>query len=78
MWLVCDEIFLVWKINLEKDAWNQDKCAGMNDQELLVVVVMPVIVQAMSNKNLLKLLYCLGKLVFEMKEQMVEVMMVFE
>ena len=79
MWVVCDEILLVWKMNSEKYAGNQDKCAGMKDQELLVVVLMvPVIVKAMSNKNLLKLLYCLGKLAFEMKEQVVEVMMVFE
>ena len=79
MWVVCDEILLVWKMNSEKYAENQDKCAGMKDQELLVVVLMvPVIVNTMSNKNLLKLLYCLGKLVFEMKEYVVDVMMVFE
>ena len=40
--------------------------------------MVPVIVKAMSNKNLLKLLYCLGKLAFEMKEQVVEGMIVFE
>ena len=30
--------------------------------------MVPVIVKSMSDKNLLKLLYCLGKLAFEMKE----------
>ena len=37
-----------------------------------------VIGKAMSNKNLLRVLYCLGKLAFRMKELLVEVMMVFE
>ena len=79
MSVVCDEIFLVWTMNSEKPAGKQDKCAGIEDQELLVVVLMvPVIVKSMSDNNLLKLLYCLGKLAFEMKEQVVEVMMVFE
>ena len=79
MWVVCDEILLAWKMNSEKHAGNQDKCAGMKDQELLVVMLtVPVILKATSNKNLLKLLYCLGKLGFEMKEQVVEGMMVFE
>ena len=40
----------------------------MNDKELLAVVLMvPVTVKAMSNKNLSKLLHCLGKLAFNMK-----------
>ena len=48
MCAVCDEILLVWKMNSEKHAWNQDKYAGMKDQELLVVVLMVlVIVKAM-------------------------------
>ena len=42
------------------------------------MLTVPVILKAISNKNLLKLLYCLGKLAFEMKEQVVEGMMVFE
>ena len=37
--------------------------------ELLVVVLMvPVIVKALPNKNLLKLLYCHEKLASQMKE----------
>ena len=44
----------------------------------MVMLTVPVILKAISNKNLLKLLYCLGKLAFEMKEQVVEGMMVFE
>ena len=40
--------------------------------------MVPVIMKAMLNKNLLKLLYCFGKLAFDMKESVVEVMMVFE
>ena len=44
----------------------------------MVMLTVPVILKATSNKNLLKLLYCLGKLGFEMKEQVVEGMMVFE
>ena len=27
--VVCDEILLAWKINSEKEAGNQDKCAGL-------------------------------------------------
>ena len=53
-WVVCDEILLVWKMNSEKHAGNQDKCAGLEikDQELLVMVLMGlVIVKAMPNKN---------------------------
>ena len=42
------------------------------------MLTVPVILKAISNKNLLKLLYCLGKLAFEMEEQVVEGMMVFE
>ena len=34
----------------------------------MVVLTMTAIVKAISNKNLLKLLHCLGKLAFEMKE----------
>ena len=60
MWVVCDEILLVWKMNSEKYAGNWDKCAKMKDFELIV--------KAMSEKNLLRLVYCLGKLLFEMKE----------
>ena len=44
----------------------------------MMVLTVPVIVKAMSNRDLLKLLYCLGKLAFERKEYVVEVMMVFE
>ena len=44
----------------------------------MVMLTVPVILKAISNKNLLKLLYYLGKLAFEMKEQVVEGMMVFE
>ena len=81
MWVVCDEILLVWKINSEKYGGNQDKCAGleMKDKELLVVVLMvPVIAKAMLNKNLLKLLDCLGKQASGIKAQVVEVKMVLE
>ena len=81
IWVVCDEILVVWKMNSEKYAGNQDKCAvlEMKDQKLLVVVLMVlVIVKTMPNKNLLKWLYCLEKLAFGMKEQVVEVMMLFE
>ena len=31
MWVVCDEILLVWKMGSEKYAGNWDKCAGMKD-----------------------------------------------
>ena len=69
MQVACDDILVVWKMNTEKHAGNLDKCAGMQDQQLLVVVLMvPLIMKAMSNKDLLKLLYCLGKLAFEIKE----------
>ena len=81
MWMVCDDIVLEWKMNSEKHAWNQDKRVELEiqDQELLVVMLMvAVTVKAMSNMNLLKLLYYLGKLEFEIKEQVMEVMMVFE
>ena len=44
----------------------------------MIVLMVPVIVKAMSNKDFLKLLYCLGNLAFERKEYVVEVMMVFE
>ena len=42
MWVVCNEIFLVWKMNSEKHAGDQDKRAEleMKDQELQVVVLM--------------------------------------
>ena len=81
MWMVCDEILLVWKLSSENYAGNQDKCAGleMKDKELLVAVLMvPVIVKAMLNKNLLNLLDCLGKQAFGIKAQVVEVKMVLE
>ena len=81
MWVVWHEILLAWKINSEKYAGNQYKCArlDMKDKELLVVVFMvPVIVKAMLNKNLLKLLDCLGKQAIGIKAQVVEVKMVFE
>ena len=44
----------------------------------MMVLMVPVIVKAISNKDLLKLLYCLGKLAFEREEYVVEVMVVFE
>ena len=31
MWLVYDEVLLVWKISSEKHAENYDKCGGMKD-----------------------------------------------
>ena len=69
MQVACNEILVVWKMNTEKHAGNLDKCAGIKDQELLVVVLMvPLTVKAMSNKDLLKLMYCLGKLAFELNE----------
>ena len=55
--VVCDEILFERQINSEKQAWNQDKCAGleMKDKDVMLMLAMPVIVKAMSNKNLLKL-----------------------
>ena len=55
--VVCDEIPFERQINSDKQAGNQDKCARleMKDKDVVLMLAVPVIVKAMSNKNLLKL-----------------------